>query len=268
MRPLVEHDDPVAQAVEQVGLVLDDEQRGPARGQLAKGLADQPRAFRIELGRRLVEDEVRRPHRQQRGDDHELALAARQAARLALREVVDAERRQGGLRPARRSRAAVKPRFIGPSATSSNTEPVTPDSWVAGFWKPIPTRVENSYSGLPAMGSPSMDSPPPVSAPPIEPGARPEATRHSVDLPASLAPTTRRSRRRQGSGRCRGGPAWRSRRSDTPTPARMQHRASDRPLDADAAAATTSSTTRSPAEDALPAACRASPTGGGADRVG
>ena len=82
------------------------------------------------------------------------------------------------------------PRFIGPSATSSKTEPVTPDSWVAGFWNPIPTRVENSWSGLPAIGSPSMDRQPPVNAPPIEPGASPEATRQSVDLPASLAPTT------------------------------------------------------------------------------
>ena len=36
------------------------------------------------------------------------------------------------------------PRFIGPRATSSKTEPVTPDSCVAGFWNPIPTRVENS----------------------------------------------------------------------------------------------------------------------------
>jgi hypothetical protein len=84
----------------------------------------------------------------------------------------------------------VSPRFIGPRATSSKTEPVTPDSWVAGFWNPIPTLVENSWSGLSAMASPSIDSPPPDKAPPIEPGARPEATRQSVDLPDSLAPTT------------------------------------------------------------------------------
>ena len=84
---------------------------------------------------------------------------------------------------------AGNPRFIGPSATSSKTEPVMPDSCVAGFWKAMPTRVANSYSGLPAMASPSI-SRRPVRAPPIEPGARPDATRHSVDLPASLAPTT------------------------------------------------------------------------------
>ena len=46
---------------------------------------------------------------------------------------------------------AGSPRFIGPSATSSNTDPVTPDSCVAGFWNPIPTRVENSCSGRPAI---------------------------------------------------------------------------------------------------------------------
>ena len=50
-------DDPLAQPVEKVGLVLDDEQGGPARGQLAKGRADQTRAFWVELGGRLVEHE-------------------------------------------------------------------------------------------------------------------------------------------------------------------------------------------------------------------
>lgn len=84
---------------------------------------------------------------------------------------------------------AVRPRFIGPSATSSKTEPATPDSWVAGFWKPIPTWVENSWSGRPAIHTPSISSLP-VSAPPIDPGASPDATRQSVDLPDSLAPTT------------------------------------------------------------------------------
>ena len=64
-RRTVEHDpavvddqDPAAQAVEQVGLVLDDQQRGPARSQLAERLADEPRPLRVELGGRFVEDEV------------------------------------------------------------------------------------------------------------------------------------------------------------------------------------------------------------------
>ena len=47
---------------------------------------------------------------------------------------------------------AGSPRFIGPRATSSKTEPVTPDSWVALFWNPMATRVENSWSGRPAIG--------------------------------------------------------------------------------------------------------------------
>ena len=54
----------------------------------------------------------------------------------------------------------------------------------------MPTRVANSWSGRPAMSTAVDREPSPVSAPPIEPGARPDATRHSVDLPASLAPTT------------------------------------------------------------------------------
>ena len=41
-----------------------------------------------------------------------------------------------------------------------------------------------------ASATPSTATPSPVSAPPIEPGARPDATRQSVDLPASLAPTS------------------------------------------------------------------------------
>ena len=56
---VVEDDDPAAQAVEQVGLVLRDQQRRAGRGQAAQRLADEPRPLRVELGRRLVEDEVR-----------------------------------------------------------------------------------------------------------------------------------------------------------------------------------------------------------------
>ena len=108
---------------------------------------------------------------------------------------------------------ARSPRFIGPSATSSKTDPVTPDSCVAGFWKPIPTRVAKSWSGLSAMGSPSIDR--------RRRSARRRSTPARGRMRRGRASTCRprwrrrrrRSRRRPGSGRCRGGRSWHSRRS-------------------------------------------------------
>ena len=64
--------------------MLRDEQGRAARRERAQGLADQSRPFRVQLGGQLVEHEMWRPHRQQRRDHHELALAARQAARFAV----------------------------------------------------------------------------------------------------------------------------------------------------------------------------------------
>ena len=110
---------------------------------------------------------------------------------------------------------AGSPRFIGPRATSSKTEPVTPDSWVAGFWKPIPTRVENSCSGWPAMDSPSMRQVDRSALRRSSPGPAPRRPgRASTCRPRWRRPG-RRSRRRRGSGRCRGGPGGRSPRSDS-----------------------------------------------------
>ena len=71
---------------------------------------------------------------------------------------------------------AVSPRFIGPRATSSKTDPATPDSWVAGFWKQMPTAVAISWSGRPVVDRPSISTWPVDSSPPIDPGASPDAT--------------------------------------------------------------------------------------------
>ena len=91
IRPGVDHRDPVAQAVEKVGLVLDDEQRRPRPRELAEALADESRPFRVELRGRFVEDEVGRPHRKERGDDDELCLPAGESARLAFGQRLDAQ---------------------------------------------------------------------------------------------------------------------------------------------------------------------------------
>ena len=72
----------------------------PRTGQLPQGLANELGTFGVELCGRLVEDEMRGPHREERGDDDELRLAAGNAPRLALPEVLDAEdrhRRLGSL---------------------------------------------------------------------------------------------------------------------------------------------------------------------------
>ena len=141
----VDDDDPVAQPVEQVGLVLGDQQRRPGRrpapgaprrrGACRPGRAG-PSARRGPGGRgRIASSEA---------IADELGLAAGESSRLALDEVLDAERATALAWSARRSRATGRPRFIGPRATSSKTEPVTPDSCVVGFWKPIATRVANS----------------------------------------------------------------------------------------------------------------------------
>ena len=58
MRPPSSATTALAQAIEQVGLVLGDEQRRSGRGQRAQRLADEARALRVELGGRLVEHEV------------------------------------------------------------------------------------------------------------------------------------------------------------------------------------------------------------------
>ena len=85
--------------------------------------------------------------------------------------------------PARRGRGS-----SGPRAISSKTVAAIPERWVLGFWKPITTRSASSWVLRPAIGSPSIASVP-VSLPPIDAGASPDATRHSVDLPASFGPT-------------------------------------------------------------------------------
>ena len=80
------------------------------------------------------------------------------------------------------------PRFIGPKATSSKTVSVTPESWVAGFWKPIATCAATSCIARPRQVD-AVEAHRPAQLPPIARGARPEATSASVVLPASDGPT-------------------------------------------------------------------------------
>ena len=77
--PSVEDQHPGADAGEQVGLLLRDEDRDTVPGQRRERLTDERRPGRIELRGRLVEDQVARAHGQQARDGDQLHLAARQA---------------------------------------------------------------------------------------------------------------------------------------------------------------------------------------------
>ncbi len=99
-------------------------------------LADQRRAGRVELGGRLIEDQVARSHGQQPRDGHELHLAARQARRIARGERLDAHAHPAphSVRSMTSSRGT--PRFMGANATSSNTRRRRPPtSASSGSWK-------------------------------------------------------------------------------------------------------------------------------------
>ena len=140
--------------------MLGDQERRPGLGQRPERLADEPRPGRVELGGRLVEDHVARPHRQQRRDPDELGLAAGEPLRVALDRGARAAAGRSPRASARRSRRPRRPRFIGPSAISSKTVAAIPERWVFGFWKPTTTRSASSCVVRPAVGSPSIVSVP------------------------------------------------------------------------------------------------------------
>ena len=121
----------------------------PDRARPRSAVADQPRTLRVELGRRLVEDQVRGAHREQGRDHDELALPAGQAPRFTLGQILDPEQAQR-LTGARSivSRGEM-PRFIGPIATSSKTVPVTPESCVVGVLEPDRDPRRELVDGLP-----------------------------------------------------------------------------------------------------------------------
>ena len=107
--------------------MLCDQEAGAVRGQPAQRVDDELLAVRVELRGRLVEHQVARLHGQQAGDRDELHLAAGQAPRIALGELVDAEcLERGDVRLTTSSRS--RPRFSAPKATSSKTVSATCDS--------------------------------------------------------------------------------------------------------------------------------------------
>ena len=192
--------------------MLGDEERRPGRGQRPERLADEPRPGRVELRGRLVEDDVARAA--SRGARRcPTSCAWPPDSRCGSRATRSLERRAGRSprASARPSRRRSSPRFIGPSAISSNTVAAMPDRWVFGFWKPTTTAFGELVR---RCGRPSAS--PSIVSVPVERRRRstpaPGRTRRgrASTCPPRSARRARRSRRRRARGRCRGGPRARS----------------------------------------------------------
>ena len=80
-----------------------------------------------------------------------------------------------------------RPRLRGPKATSSSTR--RQKSWVAGFWKTIPTWPARSGRGCSWVSSPSTTTLPSIRAGEVL-GMRPARARNSVLLPEPEGPVT------------------------------------------------------------------------------
>ena len=118
-------------------------------------------AGRVEVGRRLVEHQDLRVHRQHRRHRDPAALpeatGGAAAGRRASAMPTAVERAR---RPARSSSAPRRPRLAGPNATSSRT--VGMNSWSSGSWKTMPTRRRISRRFV--LGRPAARRPRPCRA--------------------------------------------------------------------------------------------------------
>ena len=132
--PVVHDDDAREDLGDQAHVVRGHEHRLGERQEQADELAP---AAGVQAGRRLVEDEDGRVHREDRRDRDPLPLAEREV-------VGDAGARSAAIPTAASARStrawtssAGIPMWSGPKATSSKT--VGLNSWSSGSWKTIPT---------------------------------------------------------------------------------------------------------------------------------
>ena len=210
----IQRHDPMADPVEQIRLVLGDQQRRAGLCELPEGLPDQPGPGWIELGRRLVEDDVSGAHRQQGGDADELGLAARQPRGMAHGDGLEPKEGQGratsfqrlGQRQAQVHRAERDffedgrddARALGIRVLEADDDALAPAGRSSG--RPSVRRRSS--------GSPSVPRPPTPGPARTRPGRawtfRPRSRRR-----------VRRSRRRRWSGRCRGARSSHTRGSDS-----------------------------------------------------
>ena len=204
----VDRDDPAAEPVEQVGLVLRDQQRRPRRRERrsASPTSRVPAGSSWAVGSSRITWRGRIASNEAIAD--ELGLAAGQARRVAPGERLESQQRRSPPR-ARDGLGDRRPRFIGPSATSSKTVAAIPDRCVFGFWKPTTTRSRARASAGRSSARRRSRSVPSASRR-SRPGRGPRRRgRASTCRPRSARPG-RRSRRRRAAGRCPGGRLWRS----------------------------------------------------------
>ena len=97
--PMREDQDP-ARRGEDPRRMLRGEDRAPVADDLAQEVRDGFGPQRVELRRRLVDDEDGRVHRHDAGDRHPLLLAAGERERLPIGEVRDAQPFEHGIDPA------------------------------------------------------------------------------------------------------------------------------------------------------------------------
>ncbi|MEJ7696964.1 MAG: hypothetical protein WKF78_10205 [Candidatus Limnocylindrales bacterium] len=195
--------------------MLGHEQGRAVRRQAAQRLADEARALGVELRGRFVQHEVWGPHREERSDDHELALTAGETARFALGEVLDAEGGQRLLRSLHRvalGQAQVHRPQCHLLEHRSGDAGQLGDRILEADPDPRRELVERLAGHRFAIDDEAAARQRPADR------ARREAAGHEAERGLARSrwrPRARRSPRRPGSDRCRGGRAWSSRHSDT-----------------------------------------------------
>ena len=184
----VDRHDPAAHAVEQVRLVLRDQERRPgaASARSASPTSRVPSGSSCAVGSSRTSSRGRIARSEAITTSWACPPDSRwgsRSARASMPRIASAARAPlDRLGPAARGSSGRGP----PPRTPCRS---TPDSCVAGFWKPIadPRRELVERLARPSA-SPSIDRLPPVSAPPIEPGASPDATRHERRLAGLVGP--------------------------------------------------------------------------------
>ena len=120
-------------------VVADGDDRPAGRGESLDDALDPRHAAGVLSGRRLVEDDDRRVHRQDRCERQQLPTRVAEVVRVASASVAEADGlERGRRRPLGGSLPLTDPRFRGPNSTSARTRPAK--IWRSGFWNTMPDR--------------------------------------------------------------------------------------------------------------------------------
>ena len=176
------HDD---DACERLGhephVVADRDDRPPRAVRSGDHPLDAGHAAGVLTGRRLVEDDDRRVHGEDRRQRQQLAPRVPEVVRVRVGQLASARRPPAPRPPRPAASAAERPRIRGPNSTSARTLPAK--ICRSGFWKTMPTRAARAATRSSAMSAPSCRTRPSVGR------SRPSRWRTSVDLPLPFWPT-------------------------------------------------------------------------------